>query len=56
MAKGIENAVRALLTSLRDAGASVSDPAPWGSRVDLRKTTDVVEVSGANACAPQALT
>lgn len=56
MATGIENAVRALVTSLREEGALVSDPAPWGSRVDVRVTTDVVEVSGPNAGSPRALT
>lgn len=56
MAEGIENAVRALITSLRADGALSGDPAPWGQRVYLRATTDVVQVSGPDTGAPQALT
>ncbi len=44
---------RAIITSLRAEGALPSSPAPgpapWGSHVYLRRTSDVVEVSGANA-------
>lgn len=59
MSTGILAATRSLLTALRAAGADTDDPdgpAPWGSRVDLRATTDVVQIGGARAGDPQALT
>jgi hypothetical protein len=59
MAKGIAAAVSALLTSLREEGALPAGdpgPAPWGSRVDLRATSDVVQIAGAGTGDPQALT
>jgi len=59
MAKGIAAAVSTILTSLRAEGALAPGdpgPAPWSSRVDLRATTDVVQVSGPGTGDPQALT
>lgn len=50
---GILDTTRALLTALRAEGALPASPAPgpapWGANVHLRRTSDVVEVSGANA-------
>lgn len=50
---GILDTTRALLTALRTEGtlpaSPAPGPAPWGSSVHLRRTSDVVEVSGPNA-------
>lgn len=50
---GIAATTTALLTALRTEGtlpaSPAPGPAPWGSRVYLRRTSDVVEVSGARA-------
>lgn len=47
---------QALVTALRTEGTlsalPAPGPAPWGSRVHLRRTSDVVEVSGARAGEP----
>lgn len=50
---GIAGTTAALLTALRAEGSLPASPAPgpapWGPRVSLRRTSDVVEVSGAHA-------
>lgn len=42
----ILSATAALLDGLRAEGQLVSGAAPWGARVHLRRTSDVVEVAG----------
>lgn len=47
---------RALVRSLVAEGALVSHPAPWGDRVYLQTSSQVVELSGARAGNPVAMT
>lgn len=52
----ILSATAALLEGLRAEGQLVSDAAPWGARVHLRRTSDVVEIAGPDVGSPVKLT
>ena len=52
----ILSATAALLDGLRAEGQLVSDAAPWGARVHLRRTSDVVEIAGPDVGSPVKLT